>query len=45
MKFFFVGFLKNYPDAYLELSQTYKMELFVKISNYLKILTIHKKHI
>ena len=45
MKVFFVGFLKNYPDAYLEPRQTYKMELFVKIVNDLKILTIHKKHI
>ena len=46
MKVFFVGFLKKlYPDAYLEPSQTYKMELFVKIVNDLKILTIHKKHI
>ena len=45
MKVFFVGFLKNYPDAYLEPRQTYKMELFVKIVNDLKILTVHKKHI
>ena len=36
---------KNYPDAYWELSQTYNMEIFVKIVNDLKILTSHKKHI
>ena len=45
MKVFFVEFLKNYPDAYLESRQTCKMELFVKIVNGLKILTIHKKQI
>ena len=42
MKVFFVGFLKNYPDAYLEPRQTCMMELFVKIVNDVKILTIHK---
>ena len=45
MKIFFVGFLKNYTDAYLEPRQTRKMEIFVKIVNDLKILTIHRKHI
>ena len=45
MKVFFVGFLKNYPDVYFEPRQTCEMELFVKIVNDLKILTIHKKHI
>ena len=41
----FCGILKKLPRAYLEPRQTCKMELFVKIVNDLKILTIHKKHI
>ena len=45
MRAFFVGFLKNYPDAYLEPRQKCKMELFVKIVNNLKVLTIQKKNI
>ena len=41
----FCGILKKLPRVYLEPRQTCKMELFVKIVNDLKILTIHKKHI
>ena len=49
MKLFFDGFLKratgdlNYREAYLEPSQTSKMEFFVKIVNNLNFLTVFTK--